>query len=88
MKCHHNVSIYDSLNWNWSRSCVCNDDTLITCCIDHGFEEDILWRNAQDQHHLASLDQNFPDCMGLIDVTLVEDKKAVEECITLQVVLW
>lgn len=65
---------------------MCDDATLITSCIDHGFEEEMLWKNAQDQHHLASLDQNFLDCMGLIDVTLVEDKKAVEECNTLQIV--
>jgi hypothetical protein len=56
---HGNVNAYDSLHWNWSTSCVCDDAIYIACCSYHCFEGEMLWRNARRDIILVYLTKIF-----------------------------
>ncbi len=38
---HDNVSMYDALVWNWSKSAMCDDDIFIASCINDAIGDEI-----------------------------------------------
>ena len=62
----------------WSKTSLISDQVFIASCISWALRYEIKWPDATKRQALAPMVPSFPECIGIIDGTLVKIRKPWE----------
>ena len=69
---HDPTSSLPSFLWNWSKTSLTSDQVFIASCVSWALRDEIRWPNVMERQALVSMVPRFPECIGIIDGTLVK----------------
>lgn len=72
---HDNTATFDSAQWNWARSSVCDDAIFVASCVCEAAKNEFAWPDRDERLYLTKKFSFLPGCIGFIVGTLWEIRK-------------